>query len=144
MPTKKVRNRTDMDGHIIKCQQCAKSLVQREESRTFSRMVAYENVARMIGTSSAWLRRFINNYGEVTPSFPVGMNIIALYEQVCTRVEQETARSNQRAAFIEETIREVTSRNLAEVEGSAARAQVAARLPQSHVPGMDEGVDETG
>lgn len=133
-----------MNAHVLQCQQRAKSLVQQEQSRTYSRMEAYNNVARKIGTSAAWLRRFINNYGEVTPSFPVGMTITALYEQICTRVEQETDRSSKRAAFIEETIREVTSRSMANVEDGATRAQGAARLSQSHVPAMEEGVDEAG
>lgn len=76
----------------------AGALVDREEYRVRSRMLAYENVGQMIGKSGMWVRRFVNGYADVVPSFPVGMNIIALYEKICLRIERDTDRRNANAA----------------------------------------------
>ena len=76
----------------------ASALVDREEYRVRSRMVAYENVGQLIGKSGMWVRRFVNGYADVTPSFPVGMSIIALYDKICLRIERDTDRRNANAA----------------------------------------------
>lgn len=98
----------------------AKHLVRREEYHTSSRMLAYHNVGSMVGTSASWLRKFVNGY-DAGLSFVTGMNILALYERHCTRVEQEAAATNQRAAFIEEATHALRARTLGQMEGLPPR-----------------------
>lgn len=50
-----------MSGAVI----TAEKLVSLEESRTRSRMLAYQNVASRIGRSTSWLRNFISRGGSV-------------------------------------------------------------------------------
>jgi hypothetical protein len=65
-------------------------LVDREERRVGSRDVAFENVARLIGTSSSWVKKFIGRSREVKePRLTLFFNIRFAYENLCTRVEQE-------------------------------------------------------
>jgi len=65
----------------------ASALVEREERRTRSRMAAYEAVAAMVGTSGAWVRKFVNGY-----------NILTLYGRLCGRIER--AAEDERAMVV--------------------------------------------
>lgn len=68
----------------------ATELVNRAERRSGSRMSAYELVARSVGVSPGWLRRFIKNYEAARePRATFYENIRANYEAFCNRVEQE-------------------------------------------------------
>jgi hypothetical protein len=100
--TKNVRNRiaSSVVSLAEEVRSAATELVRREEYRVGSRMLAYENVGAMIGASGAWVRKFVKGYAEVGISFPVGMNIIALYERLCERIEADAERrlGNARAA----------------------------------------------
>ena len=69
-------------------------LVHREERRTGSRMMAYDNVAKTVGTSSEWLRAFIGSKGAKEPRVSLGFRIMQFYTRVCERVEQ--AGDNER------------------------------------------------
>lgn len=60
--------------------QAASALVDRQERNTGSRMAAYENVGSMIGASGSWVRRFVGG-GEAGLSFPVGLNILSVFER---------------------------------------------------------------
>lgn len=73
----------------------AAALVYREERRTGSRMLAYEVVAQMVGTSATWLRSYLSTNGAKEPGFMVGINLIQVYRQVCERVEQAGDRELQ-------------------------------------------------
>lgn len=65
-------------------------LVKKEEHRVGSRDVAFENVARLVGTSSSWIKKFIGRSGEVKePRMTLFLNIRFAYEALCNRVEQE-------------------------------------------------------
>lgn len=66
----------------------ANALVDREEHRTGSRMLAYQIVAQTVGTSSEWLRKFISEKEGKEPRITVGFNLLELYHRVCDRVEQ--------------------------------------------------------
>ena len=73
----------------------AAALVDREERRTGSRMVAYEVVAQSVGTSSTWLRSFLSTNGAKEPRLTVGLNLIQAYRRICERVEQAGDRERQ-------------------------------------------------
>jgi hypothetical protein len=94
MPTKNA-GKTAMDGVAGITRNMASALVDREERRTGSRMVAYENVARTVGTTSTWLRIFISTNGANEPRITLGFNIIEVYRRVCERVEQAGDRERQ-------------------------------------------------
>lgn len=74
---------------IADVRSAALALVRREEYRVGSRMIAYENVAAAVGMSGSWLRQFIGNSDKVSLSFAVGMNIVFLYERLCSRIEKQ-------------------------------------------------------
>ncbi len=94
MAAKNVRKRA-MDGAAGLTRSVAAALVDREERRVGSRMVAYEIVAQSVGTSAAWLRSFLSTNGAKEPRFTVGMNLIEAYRRVCERVEQAGDRERQ-------------------------------------------------
>jgi len=79
-------------------------LVEREERATGSRTVAYENVATMIGRSASWVRSVFKGYADAIPDLVVGLNILTLYHQVCSRVELEAARESAEAAHLREQL----------------------------------------
>lgn len=91
----KSARKTAMTGVANLSRNVAAALVDREERRTGSRMVAYEIVAQSVGTSSTWLRSFLSTNGAKEPRLTVGMNLIQVYRQVCERVEQAGDRERQ-------------------------------------------------
>lgn len=80
--------RSPMNGVAGLTRNVAAALVDREERRTGSRMVAYHNVAATVGASAEWIRKFISLSEAKEPRMTVGFNLIAVYRQVCERVEQ--------------------------------------------------------
>ena len=85
------------------------ALVEREERRTGSRMVAYEVVAQTIGASSAWVRAFLSKSEAVKePRITLFQNIRASYENLCSRVEQENRADELRLKLIKGEIDAVT------------------------------------
>ena len=73
----------------------AAALVDREERRTGSRMLAYEIVAQTVGISPEWLRKFVKSNEAKEPRLTVGFNLIQVYRQVCERVEQAGDRERK-------------------------------------------------
>jgi hypothetical protein len=85
------------------------ALVEREERRTGSRMVAYEIVAQTIGASSSWVRAFLGKSEAVKePRITLFQNIRASYENLCSRVEQENRADELRLRLIKGEIDAVT------------------------------------
>jgi len=85
------------------------ALVEREERRTGSRMVAYEIVAQTIGASSSWVRAFLGKSEVVKePRITLFQNIRASYENLCSRVEQENRADELRLKLIKGEIDAVT------------------------------------
>ena len=68
----------------------AKILVEREEIRSQSRMIAYDRVGSQVGASGMWVRRFVKGYEGAGLTFIVAQNIVALYDGVCSRIEENT------------------------------------------------------
>lgn len=78
------RNRTiSGPAEIVEAaRSAAKGIVDIEERRTLSRMVAYENAANMVGVSTSWLRKFVNNYPDAKPDLVAGFNILMKYARL--------------------------------------------------------------
>lgn len=76
-------------------------LVDREEQRVGSRMLAYSNVAKAVGSSSSWIRKFIAHSTEVKePRITLFQNIRVHYDNLCSRVEQENRDDERRLRLI--------------------------------------------
>jgi hypothetical protein len=85
------------------------ALVEREERRSGSRMVAYEIVAQTIGASASWVRAFLGkSEGVKEPRITLFQNIRASYENLCNRVEQENRHDEHRLRLIKGEIDAVT------------------------------------
>lgn len=64
-------------------------LVERR-ARRVGRTEAYKDIAKQIGSSSSWIRKFLAGSNEVKePRMTLFENIRASYEMLCNRVEQE-------------------------------------------------------
>lgn len=74
----------------------ANELVRRAEHNTGSRMAAYEQVARKVGSSAGWIRKFVKGYEAKEPRATLYENIRAHYEALCDRVEQDNRADEQR------------------------------------------------
>jgi hypothetical protein len=84
--------------------QVANALVERAERQTGSRMAAYEMVACTVGTSSSWLRKFINGYDAKEPGWTIGWNILDQYSRICDRVEAEIETERTKTLALKEQI----------------------------------------
>jgi hypothetical protein len=84
-----------MDGIVDLTRNVAEAFVMREERRTGSRMIAYEDVARAVGTSSEWVRKFIASNSAKEPGLKLGFKILMVYRRVCERVEQAGDRERK-------------------------------------------------
>jgi hypothetical protein len=73
------------------------ALIERESRRVGSRTVAFENVARMIGASSSWIRKFLTYEDAVAaPRMPLFENIRAAYNNICERIEADNRADEAR------------------------------------------------
>ena len=83
----------------------AAHLVDRAERHVGKRMDAYDIVARSIGTSSSWLRKFIAGRGEAKePGWVTGWNIVDQYRRMCSRVEAEIETERAKYLALKEVI----------------------------------------
>ena len=98
----------------------AQALVEREERTTGSRMVAYVNVASMVGVSAEWLRKFVKQHGEAkSPDLEVGFNIMAVYDRVVSRIDANTQKVAAENAALRKQIHAVVPRSLGQHLGTA-------------------------
>jgi hypothetical protein len=74
----------------------ANELVARAERTTGSRMAAYEQVARTVGASSGWIRKFVRGYEAKEPRATLYENIKASYDALCARIEQDNRDDERR------------------------------------------------
>lgn len=82
----------------------AAHLVNRAELRTGKKMEAYEAVARSIGTSSSWLRKFIAGREAKEPGWAIGWSIVNQYRRMCSRVEAEIETERAKYLALKEII----------------------------------------
>lgn len=74
----------------------ASELFEDAKRKTGSKMIAYENVAKAVGVSPGWFRKFVKGYEAKEPKASVYENILANYEAFCKRVETENTIDEQR------------------------------------------------
>jgi hypothetical protein len=80
-------------------------LIEREERRVGSRDLAFDVVARTVGTSASWLKKFLGRHTEVKePRITLYLNIREAYENLCNRVEQEHRREEARITALRKQI----------------------------------------
>lgn len=73
------------------------AMVEKEARRVGSRTVAYENIGKMIGASSSWIKKFLANTGEVSePRITLFENIRWAYNNTCERIEADNRADEQR------------------------------------------------
>jgi len=83
-------------------------LLQKEQHRTGSREIAYEAVAKKVGASSSWLKKFLSNHQEVKePRITLFLSIRDAYRDLCNRVEQEHANELAKLAALRGQLNEV-------------------------------------
>lgn len=87
--------RSPMNGIVSLTRDVAEAFVAREERRTGSKMDAYDTVARAVGTTSEWLRKFLSSNAAKEPRMTVGFQILMVYRRVCERVEQAGDRERE-------------------------------------------------
>ena len=106
-------------------------LVSHKEQQSRSRMLAYSQVARSVGASSSWLRKFVSdNDGAREPRWSVGEKIIQQYRSVCARIEADAIARNQRAQQYKGAINAILECNQTMGESVSGRAEMAARMAQ--------------
>jgi hypothetical protein len=76
-----VQSRTVASELVDQVRRAASALVDREERRLCSRMLAYEVVGQMVGASPMWVRRFVNEYEYGALNYVVGCNILLLHQR---------------------------------------------------------------
>lgn len=85
-------------------------MIEREEKRLGSREVAYGAVAKTVGASSSWVKKFVLKISEAKePRITLFMNIRAAYENVCNRVEQENRNDEMRLRLLKGEMNAVTA-----------------------------------
>ncbi|MCP2080728.1 UNVERIFIED_ORG: hypothetical protein J2W74_001914 [Methylorubrum zatmanii] len=115
------------------------ALVRHAERRTGSRMLAYEAVGRMIGTTASWVRKFVGNQ-PVRLDADTFLRIRATYQANCDRWDAQA--DEDRAAFFalgggDDAMDQGTNARLDVAEGSrATRGPQAAALV---APVVDQG-----
>ena len=96
---------SDTEGIDGTTRAALKLLVVIERRRTGSLIVAYEDVAQLIGSSSSWVQKFLRDSGEVKPPCkPLFLRICTAYDQLCARVELENKRDEKRLRELKDKI----------------------------------------
>ena len=78
-----------------------RELIEKEDQRVGSKTVAFENVARKIGASSSWIRKFLTYEDKVAePRLSLFQNIAVYYASVCSRIEHEQQAEREKSALL--------------------------------------------
>lgn len=96
MRTKIARKRTMMSAAELAFPRVG-ALVERAQRRSGSRMAAYHDVARAIGVTGGWVRKFLGRQA-IRLDADTFLQIEAAYRAECERWETEAA--NERARFL--------------------------------------------
>lgn len=85
-----------------------RALIDRETHRVGSRTVAFENVARMVGASSSWIRKFLTYEDAVAePRITLFENIRAAYNHICERIEADNRADEARWKALRGSLNEI-------------------------------------
>lgn len=96
--------------------------VKREHRRTGSRMVAYKNIARVVGTSESWVRKFHAGSSEAKePSWSNGLRIIEGYKKAISLFDRAAETEEAEAQNLKRMINAATAINLEMVEGETRK-----------------------
>jgi hypothetical protein len=100
-------------------------------------MVAYETVAKTVGTSADWIRKFVNGGEAKEPKWTVGLNLIEHCNRVlCMRVEQEMEKERSKIETLKREI-DATLSPINRVVATAQRAQAPGAAPVGPFLGRD-------
>jgi hypothetical protein len=84
-------------------------LLEQEARRLGSKTLAYDEVARSIGASTSWIRKYLTYDDRVAePRVSLFQSISKAYETICRRVEQEQQIERAKLAAIRNDINAVT------------------------------------
>jgi len=110
----------------------ADMLVRSEERRSGSRMRAYHNVATAAGVNADWLRKFIGRSPRAVLGLSAFVKLSAMYDRLCSRVEQEHQNELARIAALKEEIDAASPGLMEMVLGKANQAPAGTntRLPE--------------
>ena len=87
-----------------------RALIEREAYRVGSRTVAFENVARMVGASSSWIRKFLTYEDAVAePRITLFENIREAYNNICERIEADNRADEARWQALRGSLNEINS-----------------------------------
>ncbi|GJD41344.1 hypothetical protein [Methylobacterium bullatum] len=115
-------------------------LVKRAEYATGSRMLAYANVARAVGTSASWVRKVLGNQPVAEPSWRVVTNLINEYEAACARLEEDVAAEKARFLALSRESHAVVKAEDRPLGAAKSVRKTGARRASGMVPDMvDEG-----
>jgi hypothetical protein len=108
-------------------------MVSFEERRVGSVDVAYEKVAKTVGASTSWVKKFVRGDDMVAePRMTLFLNIRAAYEDVCDRVEQEHQNEVAKLALLRGRINATTDGFVELVDRSHKKVDRRARAAQPH------------
>jgi hypothetical protein len=97
-------------------------LLDKEEIRWGSREVAYDQVARAIGASSSWLKKYLSPQSAVAdPRLDLFDRIRVAYIKLCERIEQENRLEEARITALKDHLDETTESFMAKVAALSRR-----------------------
>jgi hypothetical protein len=81
------------------------ALIADREREAGSRMVAYADVAREVGVSKDWLRKFATDHADVKElRWSIGWNVFDRYQRLCERIEADTAVKRMRVESLRKQV----------------------------------------
>jgi len=84
-------------------------LLEKEEIRWGSKEVAYDQVARSIGASSSWLKKYLSPQSTVAhPRLDLFERIRVTYGKLCDRIEEENRLEEARITALKDHLNETT------------------------------------
>lgn len=104
------------------------TLVRHEEMRHGDKMRAYETVARLVGRSASWVRKFSSGNPDVSLGLVPWLKIQAIsvkehYADVCECIEQDTQRRLARIEMLKDQANAVDPRIVTQHSRALARAE---------------------
>jgi hypothetical protein len=97
--------KSKMSATTVATQSALRILIEQEGRRLGSKTEAYESVARTIGASSSWIRKYLTYDDRVAePRVSLFQSISRAYDNICNRVEQEQHIERAKLAAIREEI----------------------------------------
>lgn len=97
--------KSKMSATTVATQSALRVLLEQEDRRLGSKTEAYESVARTIGASSSWIRKYLTYDDRVAePRVSLFQSISKAYDNICSRVELERDIERAKLAAIRDEI----------------------------------------